>query len=485
MPETAIKTGPKLGIRLDREHATFTLPDTVVGHVFRGSHLVTSEAVVKIKLVGRSKSKIVIRRGHWSSPYRARYSLVNESDYTYTLLKGPVHIPADGDGHTWPFAITLPTQYDSTWTASGTGQDESYLPLQTDGSALHNLPPSFEAQKWGLGEGMGCFIEYYLQAELTTTSRGKSETVDAIQPLIITTLDRGTGSRRVRWSTSRSTQSLKRSGIMTAGDTAQDASSNPTTQSAVASSSFDFVMVVRTPTTLQLDHPDPVNFLLLAEPKLMGGLDVALLTSQNILVTEVVVHLIASTRIKSPSKRGAREASTETKFKLSTKDSPQISAALHVPWMRNADSTNDGARNPDAAPASSDRTQAINAGRHLGLRLPDKRFPDQIISESFTTHNIKHSHRLEWKVTVDIAGQSFTSSGGEAVEVLPPSSDDQPMEYADLEAESLARARTASVEALPPEYEHIDRQPSLPRREPRQTRVGEAAQGLSRLWADF
>lgn len=475
MPRTKSTNGPPLGVRLDREEPNFTLRDTITGHVYCDTHLVTSSAVVTITLVGRSKSKMVVRHGSWGRTYRGRFGLIDESAHTRKLFEAPLHIPVDGDLKTWPFAITLPTQFDAIKTAPGTPQDESYLTPASDESAMYRLPPSFLLQNWGYGEGMECFVEYFLRAELTTVNRGSTDTKQATQPLTITTLHHGPRQGNARWRASQHPHNLKRSELATEHESTQ--ASNPSTMEHIPKedhSSLGFLISVKIPALLQLGQSFPISLQLLAEPTSTLLSDNVLLTSRDVLLTEVSVSLVASTSIKCRARRGARHANTETKHKLLNKKLDQdLTSIIIIPWADDSNLSNNSAHSANDTSTRHCASQALDAGTRLDLRLPD----EGGIYESFTTHNIQHNHRLEWKITVTISDQTFLLSGADSVEIIAPSSDDVPIDYEMSQNETiLERERTRSIDAgaVPPEY--TSEQPLPPRAPP------SGVFGLSRLW---
>lgn len=471
MPQTQSTNGPSLGIRLERGQPNFTLPDTVTGHVYSSTRVVTSKAIVTIALVGRSKSRMVVRHGSWGRTYRGRFALVDESEHTHKLFEAPLHIPVNGEEKMWPFAITLPTHFDATKTASGTPQDESYLSLTPGEPATHTLPSSFAVQKWGYGEGMECFVEYFLRAELTTINRGSTVTERATQLLAITTLYHGPRRGDARWLAFQYPHSLMRNETLIGYDPVSEPnSSGQRTDSH--QSRLDFAIIVKIPALLQLSQSSPISLLLLAVPMSPLSSDSALLTSKEISLTEISVALVASTSIKCRGRRRARDANTETRFRLWNKEIPHDLVPIIIPWREQLNSTNENSHNANATSTSHGTSQALDAGIRLGLRNSDDG-----IFESFSTHNIQHSHRLEWKITIAIAGQTFSLSGGETVKLVAPNSEDMPVEYETLQNElMMERSQSIDAEAVPPEYTH--EQP-LPPRAPRQTG---GAFGLSRLW---
>lgn len=475
MPEATKKIGPELGIKLEREQPAYTLPDTVVGHVFRKSPLVASKAVLTVAVVGRSKSRMVVRHGSWGRIYRGRFPLLNEEDNKQTLLQGPIHIPMDaGEEQKWPFAVTLPAQFDAGRAASGANQDESFLTIGARGSAMSSLPPSFLAEKWGFGEGMGCFVEYFLKAELTTTGRGSTQVVEAIQPLVITTLHRTTRAAIGRWKESRSEHTWDDSGASAELNLEQSNSASqrrPT--SAAKPPGLGFDIVVHSPKTLELDQAEPISLLLRAEPEATAS---SRMGAKDIIVKEILLNLVASTSIKCHGRRGARHAHIDTTFNVSTKDTCSSGTTLRIPWSGSDIQAVLGPESQHTAPMSSSQTGAMNAGRHFQLRLPDEG-----IYESFRTHNICQEYRLEWNITVEIAGQSFVSSGAESVEIIAPSRENAPIDYDDLGDEALQRRQSTVSSVTPPVYGRSGLEQPLPPRPRKHDRKG-GSLGLARLW---
>lgn len=471
MPQTKSTNGPSLGIRLEREQPSFTLPDTVTGYVYYNTRIVTPKALVTLALVGRSKSKIVVRHGSWGRTYRGRFALIDESKDTHKLFEGPLHNPIDGEEKMWPFAITIPTHFDAIRAASGTPQDESYISLTSEESVTHTLPPSFVLQNWGYGEGMECFVEYFLRAELTTINRGSTATKQATQLLAITTLYHGSRRRDTSWRASQHPCSLMRNEALTEHNL-MPVSNTPGQGTGSNPSELGFVVIVKIPEVLQLSQPDPVSLLLLAVPKSHVSSDTALLTSQAILLTEISVRLVASTSIKCQGRRKVRQDTTETRSKPWNKNMDEDLVPIIIPWAVYCNSSVESTAHAHANSTSHDTSRALDVGILLGLQISDEG-----IYESFSTHNIQHNHRLEWKITFKTAGQTLSLSGTEPVELVPPSRDNMPVEYETLQNELMTeRTQSADPGTLPPEYAH--EQP-LPPRASRQT---PGAFGLSRLW---
>lgn len=131
---------------------------TIAGTVLlRGGEDVDVQSIT-ISLVGRCKTKVVKSNGNNStSTYRGRAPLLLSRK---VLFNGPHTLHP---GHSWDFAFTFPMQ------CVGRYQD----PFKRTGAfnldAEQSLPPSFSDQNHGFGWHAKCFVNYELEAQLTSS----------------------------------------------------------------------------------------------------------------------------------------------------------------------------------------------------------------------------------------------------------------------------------------------------------------------------
>ncbi|KAM0275132.1 hypothetical protein ACHAQH_007536 [Verticillium albo-atrum] len=175
MPQTSTKTGPALGIVLEGGRTAFAPGDTITGCIFRKTHIVSTETVIKVALFGRAKTKVIADPR--AAIYRGRNTLIDEERHVQVIFQGPLHIPPtttpEETERTWPFTMDIPS-----YTAlASTEQGER--PLQI-------LPGTFTMDRAGFSVRVQGFIEYAIKAELqSTTTHGSIETVDAVLPITI------------------------------------------------------------------------------------------------------------------------------------------------------------------------------------------------------------------------------------------------------------------------------------------------------------
>ncbi|KAF5571999.1 hypothetical protein FPANT_13439 [Fusarium pseudoanthophilum] len=438
MPQTPVKKGPELTIHLDRPDSTYIPGEVITGHISRKSHIVASSATVSISLHARSKSRMVARRGHLTSTYRGRFDLVPSTEYSKTVFEGPVHIAEHDVEQRWSFSIHLPKSVDGSAPQSLAGPDQTYL---TADVSEQPLPPTFLIERYDYMSGMSAFVEYYLQAELKTASRG-SGTGEAILPFRMLYINPEPLPAHIDLRTTRQTLALQ-------GD-------NPLVTS----------IEVQAPTTLQVEGPDPMSFLVVAVPPEGVDLEKQKLGLPSIQITRIFMKIVAKTEIKCPKGKNVHETDCEARVTLHAEDAfNQHDEELYIPWQRpviesQLQGTGSGS---EMSPSES-----LDIGSQLNLRL--QRSKD--LYPSFQTFNIRHTHRIQWEMTVEAAGKSFELCGEEPIKVLSRPAAERNTEWIQPPPEDH-----------PPSFsDDEDGAGSGSRRSSRQTDPAAGVGGLSRLW---
>ncbi|KAF4438575.1 hypothetical protein FACUT_4850 [Fusarium acutatum] len=439
MPQTPAKNGPELAIHLDRPDSTYIPGEVTTGHIFRKAQIVASSATIGISLHARSKSRMVARRGHLTSTYRGRFDLVQSTEYSKVIFEGPLHIAEHDVEQSWAFSISLSDRVDLSAIRPLAGPDQTYL--TADISDQH-LPPTFLIERYDYMSGMSAFVEYYLQAELKTASRG-SGTAEAILPFRMLYINPEPLPAEIGLHTTRQTLALQ-------GD-------NP----LVAS------VEVQTPTTLQIEAPDPMSFLVFAVQPQGVDLEKQKPGIPSIQITRIFMNVVAKTEIKCPKGKNVHETDCEARVTLHAEDAfSQYDEDLYIPWKTPA---MDPQRLQGSGSGSEmGPSEGLDIGAQLNLRL--QRSKD--LYPSFQTFNIRHTHRIQWELTVEAAGKSFELSGEEPIKVLS-----RP------EAERNTEWIQPPPEDHPPSFsDDEDGVGSGSRRSSRQTDPAAGVGGLSRLW---
>lgn len=290
MPLAVVEASPDLAIELDVPNREYNPGETISGRVLRRSHVVSSEALVAIKLYGRTKVRVdyTTNSGNGSQHHtvRTRFDLLGSGPAFYnTIFKGPIHIPPDGSRtESWPFQFSLPlTVPDPRGIREGAHgkQKHSFLPIDPpEQITSHPLPFTMYSKVGSFwANGIEGYVEYVLQAEFFEqhTSRFSSspsakKTATAVLPVTLRPPPIPPLLPH-EWCLNRF---VKREGVRTQRLIPEFAASEELSfkqktlklfhSSKVPKYSFD--ILVLSPGVIQLGSVDPVPFKVATVPKL-------------------------------------------------------------------------------------------------------------------------------------------------------------------------------------------------------------------------
>lgn len=407
MPQTVPQYSPALGIRLKGNQVSYAPGDTIIGHVYRRNHAVSPSASIQIKLGGRTKTKLIVSSGgNKRTTYRGRFNLIPENIHWKQIFEGPLHIEQGGDEQVWPFAITLPKYVDPRYLQNGE-QHESYLPL---GATDCVLPSTYSYPTAGTTEA---FVEYYLTATLRMRGKGASDGASAVLPITVKNLENGPPIADFAVKRAKSSQTIYTYRLVPTMKEVKLSFSQKFKQVLQTTSvpTFVFNMFVGLPTIIQLDNPNPIPFRLNIVPDLKASSEALRDVKHQVRLTYVSIRIFTLT-----------EVICEGSFAPHTKDKTNeydlcVMSAL-------SQSIKDGIYIP-----CTDGESAIDIGEMINLRLGHFRpgFPqlpgDRRLSfdPTFTTYNIRQSHRLKWEVRGIVAEEGFKEYGAVPITLLAPS----------------------------------------------------------------
>ncbi|KAG5795640.1 hypothetical protein H9Q69_005319 [Fusarium xylarioides] len=380
MPQTSPSMSPALGIRLEGNQRSYSPGDTIIGCVYRKSPIVSPDSSVTISLSGRAKSKIVIHRASTNSTasYRGCFNLIPESACSQKIFQGPLHIESGGDEQTWPFAITLPKSH-------------STIDLYT-------------------GETEG-FVEYFVKATLRATAKGHVDMTEAVLPFNVINLSPDPPVADFGLKGSRSRQTMSSYRLVPGMEDVKLSFSQKMKQSFSTSSVPEFVynLLVDVPTVIQLENPTPIPFKLRVVPDLNATSEIIRQIPQKVKLTSVSMRIVSSTEVISEGTLFSQTNEKREEVDLCDESAiNRIQGDIYVPC--------------------TDEEPPLDIGAILGLRLEQLRpgsahRPSSLakLNPTFTTYNIRHSHRLTWKVIGEIAGERFSALGAVPLKILMPS----------------------------------------------------------------
>ncbi|RBQ79286.1 hypothetical protein FVER14953_09956 [Fusarium verticillioides] len=406
MPQTGPSMSPELGIRLEENQHSYSPGDTIIGYVYRKSPVVSPDSSVTISLSGRAKSKIVIHRAstNTTTSYRGRFNLIPESACSQNIFQGPLHIESGGDEQTWPFAITLPKYVDPRYLQGGR-QDQSYLPL---GATDHILPSTFTLRSIGETEG---FVEYFMKATLRATAKGHVNVTEAVLPFDVINLSPDPPIADFGLKGSRSRQTMSSYRLVPGTEDVKLSFSQKIKQSFSTSSVPELVcnLLVDVPTVIQLENPTPIPFKLRVVPDLNATSEIIRQIPQKVKLTSVSMRIVSSTEVISEGTLFSQTNEKREENDLCVESAMnRIQGDIYIPC--------------------TDEGPPLDIGAILGLRLEQLRpgsphRPSSLVklNPTFTTYNIRHSHRLTWKVIGEIAEERFSALGAVPLKILMPS----------------------------------------------------------------
>ncbi|KAF5687150.1 hypothetical protein FDENT_5474 [Fusarium denticulatum] len=406
MPQTGPSSSPALGIRLEGNQRSYSPGDTIIGYVYRKSPVVSPDSSVAIFLCGRTKSKIVVHRANTNNTtsYRGRFNLIPESACSQKIFQGPLHIESGGDEQTWPFAITLPKHVDPRYLQGG-GQDESFIPL---GATDHVLPSTYTLRALGNTEG---FVEYFLKATLRVTRKGHIDMTEAVFPFNVINLSPDPPIADFELKGSRNRQTISSYHLVPGMEDVKLSFSQKMKQSFSTSSVPEFVynLLVDVPSVIQLENPTPIPFKLRVVPDLNGTSEIIREVPQKVKLSSVSMRVASSTEVICEGTLYPHTKEKREEIDLCVESAiNRIQDDIYIPC------TDEGA--------------PLDIGAILGLRLEQPRpgsphRPSSLpkLNPTFTTYNIRHSHRLTWKVIGEVAGERFSALGAVPLKILMPS----------------------------------------------------------------
>ncbi|KAM0281452.1 hypothetical protein ACHAQH_003482 [Verticillium albo-atrum] len=412
MPQTTSRANSVLGIRLENDRTTFAPGDTIVGCVFRGSHIVSTEAVVKVTLSGRVKTKVVAApstRGV-ATVYRGRSILIDQAEHVQTIFQGPLHIPPSASAEEvereWPFTLAVPMYAANVDDLAD--EDEPHSSTQV--IDRQTLPGTFRMDRAGFGARDEGFVEYTIKAEMVSQKQGYLETTDVTLPITIRTasleppiIDFHLKRHRFYgWVSSYCLlPEISRSGP----------SFSQKARALFGSSKvpvFAGNMEIDTPTIIQLENMSPIPFRLqfLPDPKVLKNspLDGV---PQKIQLQTLNMEIQTVTEISCDDAASPWVAVSPNTIRISV-----WSCLAFGPGTR-----------PLFIPCAGENAP-VDVGQKINLRIGytgmmGKLYPQGDIHPSFTTRHLKYSHRVNYELRAVIAGEVLKFKWESDVTILP------------------------------------------------------------------
>ncbi|KAJ6779728.1 hypothetical protein PWT90_02071 [Aphanocladium album] len=407
MPSARPEGSPALSIALEgSSKRIFQAGDTIIGKVVRRQHIVAPECQVTIRLLGRTKTKIVVTRSNGNGStrhesYRSRYNFFsyNAPETAQVIFSGPLHVAAEQtDPAEFPFAVTIPTHPSAQ--LSREAERNSFLPTDPASVAMQSLPPSHSSYHHHK-EG---YVEYWLEAQLSPGPGTNNKAVtpaQSTQPVVLgapPTMEPVAKMVKTAASQKHSVTSYKLiPGMEEAELTFKQKSKQFFHTSSVPSLSYAIHMGL--PVVMQLQAHDTIPLTLRLCPTADGTSDDVRRTMQKATINSINVHLKNYTLIRAGEHflGGPRENGMSDTIDLHFE---KVLRLLPTPMVVDID--------PDG--------ERIDLGAMFDLRLSESglysgnerlgsNWFGPPITPSFTTYNMKVNHALKVTISVTVCGK--------------------------------------------------------------------------------
>lgn len=388
--------------------------DTIIGSLVRKLPIVTPNATIRLSFIGRTKVKIIVRRGQNNrSVYRDSWQLVNVKETV--IFKGPLHLAEGSDEPlSWPISVNIPYE-PSEFCRQNHSEKCSFIPLNTDHPTHHVLPGSFCSGSAGWGNTSSSeFVEYYLQARMEYQYGGDNELFEALCPITLRHPVAVSSGIPIMLKQSR----LVCTHRLLAGMEAADLSFKQHAQKFFHTSkvpNFYFDLLFTVPTSIQLNNPTPMPLQLEIMPDLERTSDSIKDVAQTIRILDIEAILHVKTHCLAAGNFTDSVHDNQHKVKLGL-GLQRIFTDLEEPLVINTGKGN--------APINIGNMFQLTLHK-LGVKAGNRMlllesWGGTLIGPSFTTYNIQRTHSLEWKVSLEIAGEKQKFKFWQSVEIIAP-----------------------------------------------------------------
>lgn len=414
MPRSIFTASPSLELQLEPRRAAWAGGDVMTGFVSRAAPIVSPQAELVVKFFGRAKSKVVVQRGQsGASYYRGRYNFFDPEQHKVLLLSGPIHIPETGNKQSWQFRLRVPSALEPMCILANKNQQKnSFLPLDPPSIHAQRMPPTFYAKGRALHCTYEAYVEYFLQAELTTWTGRSAKTEIAVLPINLLSsdtpgpIDMSRGLGRMSYQTQLSSYRLvpgEEESSLTLGQRAQELFRSAKVPQ------LGFTLQVEYPRTLQIGNFATIPFRVhaIADPSRtsdsLQGETLPLKVKSFEIDFRTSTDILCRGNLFPHQTHGQHDVSLDIKGAMA-----RLSTPIIVPV------------GPKSQPVDLGANMRLNLGI-TGAPLNIDYSPSLVdyLFPSLETYNITVQHRLKWRLELSYGDVSRKLSDEQNVVLLP------------------------------------------------------------------
>jgi hypothetical protein len=470
MPRTGRRFPTGVSIRIDDLQATYLPGETVTGRVVCEKSPVTDPSrpyQVRLRLIGRAKSKYVIRSTNGTDINRGRASLFD--------LDIPLTQDSTSSSHrAWIFALTLPThpapglpQRGDEFRPHGTyfsTRDANKKPIDVTKHPLPAVMYHFAKSELS-GKTSEAYVEYFLQAKIATH--------EATLPLFLR--NRSTDTPIADFDSKSRTvpQSVKTPRLLSEHAETELTFRQKSSRFFKPSKTpkYGFSVKVEYPTVIQLEHPDPLPMRIAVVPDLTPEKtsicpDGDLSSLSPVSMTSIKLELIMQVDIRCPGTMYDHENDTVHTIAIPFRGGIEpvtipvipaeaIGEVMPAPdpneaWKRQISQTSNvtPVTTTTTTSALTPPAEPLHIGSHLSIYIgssaittlshPPVSLKRQLYP-SFKTYNIRLSYKLHWRIGLTCAGESMEVGAQMPLTVLAASEEQEAIRKRELGVEGVKR----------------------------------------------
>lgn len=395
---------------------TFAPGDSVIGTVTRRSPIITSEAIVRVELVGRLKVKLDDTNSN-NNVHRVHKQIIKPTaSSVQDVCRGPLHLPVQDersgeDFLSWPFSLEIPTH---ARREIGFQRAPGRSDAENNNGPRPPLPGSFHSYRSSLSTDSEAFIEYYVEAHMRYKRKGHYENLKSTAPI---TLGRFPGVLLHNYNLQHSLKTMcVRSQRLLPGMQNAELSLKQKTQKFFASSKvpeLQFSVKFVTPAVIQLDYPTPFPLILEVNPWPEKTSPAVQDVDHRVQLSDLKIFIRSSTLLSVPSNFNMSSIHQDYQYFRQDLGVGTILKSLESPL----------------AFSSQGRNEPVNIGNMFRLILRERglagKRPTLKIWPSFSTACIEHTHALEIEAYFSVVGELCKVEARSNLTILPPYQGDQ------------------------------------------------------------
>ncbi|KAG8667782.1 hypothetical protein FPOAC1_012621 [Fusarium poae] len=260
----------------------------------------------------------------------------------------------------------------------------TYTPV---GATDHQLPPTYELFSPGV---VSVFVEYCVVAKLIFGGLGQVEMAEAIHPFRLVHYSPNPPIEDFALRVCRYPRTSKGTRLIPGSREGRTSlfGWDRTSMSRLGDPTFAYELLFGFPTRIQLDNPTPIQISLMVFPNWEMTSNILENVPQQFKLLSIQVLLVTCTKVRAFQREKCYTRSVDLDL---SNDLDRLQREVLIPC--------------------ANRWDPIDVGEMVDLRVGLKECNGEQFTPSFRTYNMTVTHKLQWKVQVQVVGETFSVVG--------------------------------------------------------------------------